>query len=567
MSHNSKVQDTETHFIIDPLTRSITNSSSANNTIVQYDHNSERFTFDIPRYVDGHDMSESNEVRVHYLNSASTGLTKTPGVYICNDLKISDEDENLVTFSWLLSSATTQYIGSLYFSIQFVCFDGEILDYAWNTGIYKDIIIIESINNTEEVVIDPSSDVLEAWRIAILEEAMASVEQSKAYAASAANDAEIARQFAGNTENIEARISRNSKRITNLEKGISPDPFYTDDTTAHAKIVPANALPYAEVTKIGGMTYRDESTNTLRDAKVTAIESVGVNVSDISSLSTGYFFDNGGQPTPTDRAGYLRFYVPKVRPNTTYSFTTNLPIYSIWEDDGVNPTQIHTYYHTTPQKATFTTDSTCKRLRISVRDNNQIGVSALEWCMLNVGDTALPYVPYDPNANKTLDLPSALQELEGYGLGVSDTYHNYIDWETKTYVQEVKKYDLSKIGFSIGGDGMFYYCGKLKDTIKTNLLVSSHYVKATQNQAVNLLDGEILIASGELYLKNSSITSASQIVGEAVFVLATPIITDISDILPDDNFIEVVGNGSVYAVNEKSDAVPTEITYMLKEEA
>lgn len=152
MSHNSKIKDTETHFTIDPFTRTITNNSTGNNIIVQYDHNSERFTFEIPRYIDGHDMSESTEVRVNYLNSASTGLAKTPGAYICDDLAISSEDENLVTFSWLLSSAATQYIGFLYFSIQFLCLNGETIEYSWNTGIYKDIVIIESINNGENAM-------------------------------------------------------------------------------------------------------------------------------------------------------------------------------------------------------------------------------------------------------------------------------------------------------------------------------------------------------------------------------------------------------------------------------
>lgn len=174
MSHNSKIQDTETHFIIDPSTRTIKNESAANNIIVQYDHNSERFTFEMPRYVDGHDMSESTEVRVNYLNSASTGLSKTPGVYICDDLNISENDENLVTFSWLLSSAATQYIGFLYFSVQFVCLNGETIDYAWNTGIYKDVVIIESINNGEGAITN-NVDALIAYRNTIIEEVSAGI--------------------------------------------------------------------------------------------------------------------------------------------------------------------------------------------------------------------------------------------------------------------------------------------------------------------------------------------------------------------------------------------------------
>ena len=174
MSHNSKIKDTETHFIIDPSTRTVTNESSSNNIIVQYDHNSERFTFEMPRYVDGHDMAESTEVRVQYINSASTGMTKTPGVYICDDLAIDPEDENLVTFSWLLSSAATQYIGFLYFSIQFVCLNGDEVEYAWNTGIYKDIVIIESINNGESAMTN-NVDALIAYRNTIIEQVSAGI--------------------------------------------------------------------------------------------------------------------------------------------------------------------------------------------------------------------------------------------------------------------------------------------------------------------------------------------------------------------------------------------------------
>lgn len=151
MSHNNKIKDTETHFIIDPSSRVISNSSASNNTIVQYDHNSERFTFEMPRYVDGHDMMESTIVRIHYRNAASTNLSKTNGVYTPDDLAVSDEDENTITFSWLLSSATSQYIGSLHFSIQFLCLDGDTIVYAWNTSVYKDVVILESINNSDEV--------------------------------------------------------------------------------------------------------------------------------------------------------------------------------------------------------------------------------------------------------------------------------------------------------------------------------------------------------------------------------------------------------------------------------
>lgn len=169
MFNTDKIKDTETHFKIDPLTRTISNSSAGNNTIVQYDHNSERFTFDMPRYVDGHDMSDGTLVRIHYRNATTNNLDQTNGVYIPDDLVISSEDKNTITFSWLLTNATTQNIGYLYFSIQFIHLDGDTVEYAWNTGIYKNITVIESINNAEEVIME-SSDLIAALKNEILAE-------------------------------------------------------------------------------------------------------------------------------------------------------------------------------------------------------------------------------------------------------------------------------------------------------------------------------------------------------------------------------------------------------------
>lgn len=170
MPHKTKIRDTEIHFIIDPTTRRITTASPSNNTIVQYDHNSERLTFEIPRYVDGHDMIECDDVRIHYRNGSSNSLSKTNGVYIPDDLAISEDDDELLTFSWLLSAATTAYIGFLYFSIQFICFgeDGETVEYAWNTSIYKEINVVESINNAEEVVVE-NADAIAALKKELME--------------------------------------------------------------------------------------------------------------------------------------------------------------------------------------------------------------------------------------------------------------------------------------------------------------------------------------------------------------------------------------------------------------
>lgn len=62
--HN--VYATDTHSSINPVTRAIKNASSKKATLMQNDHNSERFTFELPRYIEGYDMSLCNETEVHY---------------------------------------------------------------------------------------------------------------------------------------------------------------------------------------------------------------------------------------------------------------------------------------------------------------------------------------------------------------------------------------------------------------------------------------------------------------------------------------------------------------------
>lgn len=147
MAHIHRVYDTDYHFLIDPVTRAIKNLSGKI-TLIQYDHNSERFTFEIPRYVDGHDMSLCNRVEVHY-NNAGNGRTN-PGFYPVDDLGLYPTDDNVVICSWLISNEATQLVGRLAFGVRFSCIanDGTV-EYAWNTIPYGEINIAPSIYSYE----------------------------------------------------------------------------------------------------------------------------------------------------------------------------------------------------------------------------------------------------------------------------------------------------------------------------------------------------------------------------------------------------------------------------------
>lgn len=167
-----QVYDTDAHFKIDPVTRVIKNESSGKNVLIQGDHNSERFTFEIPKLIDGHDMSKCNSVQVHYINIDSNDKTRTSAdVYDVNDLQISPEDAEVVICSWLIDGNATKYAGSLAFLLKFKCVDTDgSVSYVWNTARYSSISVSSGIDNGEAVV-EEHSDILAQWeaRIAALE--------------------------------------------------------------------------------------------------------------------------------------------------------------------------------------------------------------------------------------------------------------------------------------------------------------------------------------------------------------------------------------------------------------
>lgn len=164
MTHAHIVYDGDARFTIDPKTREIKNETDKT-ILMQGDHNSERFTFELPRHVDGHDMSLCNKVEVHYNNIDAKTKDTNSGVYEINDLQIAGEN---VICSWLISGNATQYAGVLAFVVKYACVTDGTVDYQWFTDINKDFIISESINNAEAVV-EEYTDILAQWKAELFE--------------------------------------------------------------------------------------------------------------------------------------------------------------------------------------------------------------------------------------------------------------------------------------------------------------------------------------------------------------------------------------------------------------
>ena len=172
------IKDTDTHFIIDGSTRLVKNDTDTKSMLVQYDHNSERFTFRLPRKFDEHDLSLCNCVRVHFINIDKSKRAENHGIDdITDTLDICPEDDEFVICSWLITRDATQLAGSLHFVIQFAVKEGDTIKYSWNTAKYTGITIQDGINFDEKTVSE-NNDLLTQWENRLKASQIVRVEQT-----------------------------------------------------------------------------------------------------------------------------------------------------------------------------------------------------------------------------------------------------------------------------------------------------------------------------------------------------------------------------------------------------
>jgi hypothetical protein len=373
---------------------------------------------------------------------------------------------------------------------------------------------------------------------------------------------------------------RNSKQIENFKQGWS-DQFETDLSVAYVKNVPENALPYAEIKKIGGMTYKDG--NTLKSAKVTEVESVGANLFDIDKREFGTIDSNGDLYLANQLFDFYRF---EAEENTQYTLsayvknmnTTGNGRFAVFYTDGSSDNTVLLNKETDWAYCSFTTAAgkTVETIRNYFGDSGAWVIKGGE-LMINKGSTALPYRPY---VKHTLPIPTEVQALDGYGWGVDESIYNYIDWEKKQFVKRVGCVDMGTLNWSLNTSSVptVYYTRNVSDiklapsysARNTGILcakyesVSSNTLTMPDKTIMRDQTSAVVYVSDNNYSNDTNSLKAS-LAGEMLYYeLATPIITDISDLLPEDNFIGVEGNGTLTFKNEYEYAVPSEVEYQVE---
>lgn len=155
MAHLHSVYDTDKQFVIDATTMEIT-ALSEKLSLRYKDHKSERYTFEMPRYIEGHDMSLCNLVQAHYNNysydSSTRTTTENRDYDTIEDMQVSPDDEDVIIWSWNITRGSTSLIGNLSFSFHFACIsDDGTEEYAKNTGTFDNVTIEKSFFNSEHL--------------------------------------------------------------------------------------------------------------------------------------------------------------------------------------------------------------------------------------------------------------------------------------------------------------------------------------------------------------------------------------------------------------------------------
>lgn len=169
--HLHEVKDKDTHYIIEPTTMAITNANHVKNKLMQGDHNSEVFTFELPKEIEGHDMSLCDKVELHFINHKADKTEKSADVYVIRDMHVDETETDKLVFTATLDGKATKYAGSLWIRILFACTSEGVYTYKKWTDIFKDIAVGEGFENTEGII-EENSDLLVQWK-AELEEKIA----------------------------------------------------------------------------------------------------------------------------------------------------------------------------------------------------------------------------------------------------------------------------------------------------------------------------------------------------------------------------------------------------------
>lgn len=399
----------------------------------------------------------------------------------------------------------------------------------------------------------------------------------------AENTAEI-----GRIKLTDKELTRRVNALYDIGQGVTHK-FETDTDTAYAKTVPTGAK-LMSVKSIGG--HSEVIDGEIVSAGTESVVEQGKNLLNADDYYAAYKQSDGSYlNNSSDFAGInipIGNYIGKTLIATLKATVSSQPTSFFWLAR-INGTRIESSYakgervpaNTTGiARLTFTPKT--QKDTLSMTYGQGTGDVIVRDIQIELGDTPTTYAPFHRNVYQ---IPEAIKALPGYGWSAG-TARNYVDYENKRYVQCVNSVDLGTLNWVAGDSGKVGFqtsqvTGQ-KLTKNYNILpniICSKYLAKTQNAmwGKTSVTGITTNASvdGYVYVNDTSYTDATafkQAMQGVIlyYELATPIVTDISSLIPDDFLrnIEVEAGGSITFKNSNDNSyripVPSEEEYIVK---
>lgn len=393
----------------------------------------------------------------------------------------------------------------------------------------------------------------------------------------AENTVEIA-----NVKLTDKELQRRVNALYSIGQGITHQ-FETDSETAYQKTVPTGAK-LMSVKSIGG--HSEVIDGEIVSAGTESVVEQGRNLWD-EVWKVGTISSSSGNNEGSTAVIYSENYIPII-PNSTYIFVyvgsakfenVKTRFYDHSKKYiGYNDNNGQTVY---PNKS-FITPSNAFYVRFTLPPDYG---NVYKTDIALIAGSSGAYTPYHRNV---YPIPEAIRNLPGYGWSAG-TARNYVDYENKRYVQCVSSVDLGTLTWTAGGGissrtvfiaSSRKICGQklsYNSAIASNILCSKYLAKS-QNEVwsdaapVGIATNATI--DGYVYVNDTAYTDATAfkqaMQGVMLYYeLETPIVTDISSLIPDDFLrnIEVEAKGSVTFKNSNDNyhiPVPSEEEYIVK---
>lgn len=398
----------------------------------------------------------------------------------------------------------------------------------------------------------------------------------------AENTAEIA-----NVKLTDKELQRRVNALYDLGNGITHQ-FETDSDTAYAKTIPTGAK-LMSVKSIGG--HSEVIDGEIVSAGTEEVVEQGKNLFDytdktyhganVNKVENGVIYTKGLTTTALN--------IPTIAEN---KYTLSFKVKSNAANQGglrwsLQKGKNTSYAHDSSlikSEVGYAANTEYQAVVTFVADTDFVSLCTIVGMIYDVqlenGDTATNYSPFYQTAYQ---IPEAIRNLPGYGWSAG-TARNYVDYENKRYVQCVSSVDLGTLSWRVG-DSVSFETFQLKGQkltknydIAPNILCSKYPAK-TQNELWGKTNVTGITTNanvdGCVHVNDTSYTDATAfkqaMQGVMLYYeLETPIVTDISSLIPDDFLrnIEVEAGGSITFKNSNDNSyripVPSEEEYIVK---